>query len=114
MDTQCNLHKEMVENQKVLGTLIQSISDWRQVDEHRQNTSERKLEDMCGEMREIRKWMSKIERSMVETYATRTELGNVYQRIEDTRKEFDAKLAKAGATIIGISGIVMTLIKIIL
>ena len=110
----CNYHD-------AVQSTVEAIERWRAVDNHRQETSEKKLDKICKSIEEIERRMSKLEGSLPAIYETRSDAEAAYKRLHERvdmlHGEMDKKIqttVKNAITITGVAvGAISTAVTII-
>ena len=126
---QCRYHETLhqsVQQQKEsideLAKITRSISEWRAADQAAQDSTDRKLSEICGRLDRMEKQQRQAELDMPTYYATKDEvirkereirhaIDDANNRIIEARKEFDGKLLKVAALSISAAGVISGFIR---
>ncbi len=90
---------------------VEAIEQWKAVDNHRQDTTDARMEKICNSIVSIEKRLAKIEASLPAIYETRAGAEAAYTRlharIDTLRIETDAKMRETVKNTIAVTGIVV-------
>ena len=111
--------EEHSQTKEMLLTLI----GWRQVEEQRNEANEKafqrmenKMEKLCGEVAEIRRWLGKIDSSLPAVYETRADAEQAYQRlhvrIDKVQEDAEKRLAATIKNTMAATGIMITILTV--
>ena len=90
-------------------TTVEAIERWKAVDTHRQDATEKKLDQICGSIERIEKWLARLEATLPATYETRADAEAAYHRlhgrIDTLRDEFYSRMTWGFSAAIGIASL---------
>ena len=87
MVDKCEAHERVMAEIDTLGEILQSISEWRAIDEHRQDQTEMFIKEIRGDIKETKKLMQEFA-VRAEKFAT----WEAHDRLKEYVKESEERL----------------------